>query len=145
MESVWQLIQAWGLQVLGGIIFLLVGLVVAKTLRGWIRRALERSKLDDTLVPFLSGMVYYLLVVLIVVAVLGLFGVEMTAFIAVLGGAGLAVGLALQGTLSNFASGVMLLIFRPFGVGDYVDAGGTAGTVESIGVFATTLNSPDNV
>ena len=96
MESVWQLIQAWGLQVVGGVIFLLVGLVVAKTIRSWIRRALERSKLDDTLVPFLSGMVYYLLVVLIVIAVLGLFGIEMTAFIAVLGGAGLAVGLFLR-------------------------------------------------
>jgi len=145
METLTTLISVWGLRVVGALVLLVVGLAVAKFIRGSVRKALERSKLDNTLIPFLSGIIYYLLLAFVIVAVLSLFGVETTSFIAVLGAAGFAVGLALQGTLSNFASGVMLLVFRPFGVGDFIDAGGTAGTVEAIGVFATTLKSPDNV
>ena len=82
---------------------------------------------------------------MVVVAVLSQFGIETTSFIAVLGAAGFAVGLALQGTLGNFSAGVMILIFRPFRVGDFIDAGGTAGTVQEIGIFSTVLHSPDNV
>jgi small conductance mechanosensitive channel len=139
------LVSTWGLRVLGAIVVLVVGTVVAKMIRGSVRRALRRSTLDETLVPFLSGIVYYLVLAFVFIAVLGLFGIQTTSIIAVLGAAGLAVGLALQGTLSNFAAGVMLLVFRPFRVGDYVEAGGEAGSVEAIGVFATTLNTPDNV
>ena len=139
------LISTWGLKVVGGFAVLIIGMIVAKTVRASVRKALLRSKLDDTLMPFLSGIVYYLLLAFVFVAVLSLFGVETTSFIAVLGAAGFAVGMALQGTLSNFASGVMLLFFRPFSVGDYIDAGGTSGTVVEIGIFATTLKSPDNV
>ena len=145
MEQVSAIISVWGLRVLGAIVLLIVGMMVAKAVRAMVRRALERSQLDATLIPFLSGMVYYAVVVFVGVAVLGLFGVQTTSLIAVLGAAGLAVGLAMQGTLSNFASGVMLLVFRPFRVGDFIDAAGTTGTVEAIGVFATTLKSPDNV
>jgi len=145
MDTLTTLISVWGLRVLGALVLLVVGLVVAKFIRGTVSKTLERSKLDNTLIPFLSGIIYYLMLAFVIVAVLSLFGVETTSFIAVLGAAGFAVGLALQGTLSNFASGVMLLVFRPFGVGDFIDAGGTAGTVEAIGVFATTLKSPDNV
>ena len=145
MATATDLVSAWGLSVVGAIVVLIVGVIAAKIIRGMVRKALERSKLDSTLVPFLSKMVYYFLLIFVIVAVLGLFGVETTSFIAVLGAAGFAVGLALQGTLSNFSAGVMLLIFRPFGVGDYVEAGGTAGTVKEIGVFATTLDTPDNV
>jgi small conductance mechanosensitive channel len=89
--------------------------------------------------------VYYLLLAFTIIATLGMVGVQTASIIAVLGAAGLAVGLALQGTLSNFAAGVMLLIFRPFRVGDYVEAGGTAGSVKAIGVFSTTMTTPDNV
>ncbi len=145
MATATDLVSAWGLSVVGAIVVLVVGVIAAKIIRGMVRKTLERSKLDSTLVPFLSKMVYYFLLIFVIVAVLGLFGVETTSFIAVLGAAGFAVGLALQGTLSNFSAGVMLLIFRPFGVGDYVEAGGTAGTVKEIGVFATTLDTPDNV
>lgn len=145
MATAADLVSAWGLQVVGAIVVLIIGFMVAKIIRGATRKGLERSKLDDTLVPFLSKMVYYLVLAFVLVAVLGLFGVETTSFIAVLGAAGFAVGLAMQGTLSNFSAGVMLLFFRPFGVGDYVEAGGTAGSVQEIGVFATTLNTPDNV
>ncbi len=139
------LMSAWGLQVVGAIVVLIIGFVVAKIVRGAVHKGLERSKLDNTLVPFLSKMVYYLVLIFVLVAVLSLFGIETTSFIAVLGAAGFAVGLAMQGTLSNFSAGVMLLFFRPFGVGDYIEAGGTAGSVREIGVFATTLNTPDNV
>ena len=138
-------VSTWGLQVLGGLAVLILGMIAARWIRASMRKALERTKVDPTLVPFLSGIVYYIVVAGLVVAVLGMVGVETTSFIAVLGAAGFAIGLALQGTLANFSSGVMLLFFRPFKVGDYVDAGGTAGTVLEIGIFATTLKTPDNV
>ena len=139
------LVSTWGLRVVGALVVLMVGTIVAKMIRGSVRRALRRSTMDETLVPFLSAIIYYMVLAFVLIAVLGLFGIQTTSIIAVLGAAGLAVGLALQGTLSNFAAGVMLLVFRPFRVGDYVEAGGVAGSVETIGVFATTLNTPDNV
>jgi len=144
-NTVIALVSTWGLRVVGAVIVLVIGTTIAKVIRGSVRKAMKRSSMDDTLVPFLSGIVYYLVLAFVLIAVLGLFGIQTTSIIAVLGAAGLAVGLALQGTLSNFAAGVMLLVFRPFRVGDYVEAGGVAGSVESIGVFATTLNTPDNV
>jgi small conductance mechanosensitive channel len=139
------LVSTWGLRVLGAVVLLIVGWIVSRIVRGAVRRALTRARIDAALIPFISSMVYYLLLAFVVVAVLSLFGIQTTSFIAVLGAAGFAVGLAMQGTLSNFASGVMLLIFRPFTVGDYVDSGGTAGTVQEIGIFSTVLHSPDNV
>ena len=145
MESVGVLVSVWGLRVLGAVAVLVVGWMVAGIVRGFVRRGLERTKLDATLIPFISKLVYYALLTFVALAVLRLFGIETTSFVAVLAAAGFAIGLALQGTLANFASGIMLLIFRPFGVGDYVEAGGTAGTVQEIGVFATTLCTPDNV
>jgi small conductance mechanosensitive channel len=96
-------------------------------------------------VPFIAKMVYYGIMAVVVIAALNRLGVATTSVVAIFGAAGLAVGLALQGTLSNFASGVMLLVFRPFNVGNFVDVGGTAGTVVEIGISATTLNTPDNI
>jgi small conductance mechanosensitive channel len=145
MDMVTQLVSQWGLRVVGAIAILVIGWTVAKMIRGSVRKGLERAKVDATLVPFISKLVYYLVLAFVLIAVLKGFGFETTSLIAVLGAAGLAVGLALQGTLSNFAAGVMILFFRPFRVGDFVDAGGTAGTVQEIGVFATTLHTPDNV
>lgn len=139
------LITSWGLKVVGAIVLLIVGLLAARGIRGGLRRTLRRRQVDETLVPFLSGLVYYLILAFVIVSVLGLFGVQTGSIIAVLGAAAFAVGLALQGTLSNFAAGVMLLVFRPFKVGDYVDVSGTAGSVEAVGIFTTTLNTPDNV
>jgi small conductance mechanosensitive channel len=106
---------------------------------------LEKANADTTLVPFFASLAYYLVLAVVVIAVLNLFGVQTTSLIAVLGAAGLAVGLALQGTLSNFAAGVMLLVFRPFRPGDYVDIAGTAGSVAEISLFTVSLNTPDNV
>lgn len=144
-QLVVDLLSTWGLKLLGAIVLLVLGRMAAGWARRAVRRGMERASLEPTLIPFISGMVYYLLLAVIIVAVLGIVGIQTASLLAVFGAAGLAVGLALQGTLSNFASGVMLLIFRPFHVGDYIEAGGTAGSVESIGMFSTSLNTPDNV
>jgi len=145
VQTIVTLVSTWGLQVIGAIAVLIVGRIVAGSLRRVTRRALERAELDAVLVPFFASAVYYLTLIAVVIAVLSLFGIETTSLIAVLGAAGLAVGLALQGTLSNFAAGVMLLIFRPFKVGDYVEVTGTAGSVQEVGIFSSVLHSPDNV
>ena len=145
MTTLTELATTWGLKILGAIAVLIIGRMVAGWVRRIVRNGLQRAEVDSTLVLFVSKLLYYLVLAFVVIAVLGVFGVQTASLVAVLGAAGLAVGLALQGTLSNFAAGVMLLFFRPFRVGDYVDTGGTAGSVEEIGVFATTLKSPDNV
>ncbi|HKK50981.1 MAG TPA: mechanosensitive ion channel domain-containing protein, partial [Myxococcota bacterium] len=140
-----EMVSTWGISVVGAIVLLIVGRIAA----GWIRRsvtkALTRANVDSSLVPFFSSMIYYVVIGVVLIAVLNLFGIETTSLIAVLGAAGLAVGLALQGTLSNFAAGVMLLIFRPIRVGDYVEVAGQGGTVAEISIFSTLLNTPDNV
>lgn len=135
----------WILNVLGALIVLWVGNRIARWARGVVHRALERAKVDDTLVPFISSCVYYLIVAFVVVAALGMIGIQTASIIAVLAAAGLAVGLALQGTLANFAAGVMLLVFRPFRKGDLIEAAGVTAVVEAISIFTTTLSSLDNV
>lgn len=144
-DVVVNLISAWGLKVLGALVLLFVGRIAAGWVRRIVRRGLTAANVDATLVPFISGVTYYIILISVFMAVLGLVGIQTTSLLAVMGAAGLAVGLALQGTLSNVASGVMLLVFRPFQVGDYIEAGGSAGSVEAIGLFTTTLNTPDNV
>jgi small conductance mechanosensitive channel len=136
----------WGLKVLGAIVVVILGRMVAGSLRKATSRLMDRTQTDPTLSKFLSSLAYYLILVVAVVAALGMVGIQMASVLTILATAGLAVGLALQGTLSNVAAGVMLLIFRPFKVGDFIEAGGGAkGTVDSIGLFATSLNTPDNV
>lgn len=144
-DAIVTILSTWGLSVLGAVCVLVVGRIVAGWARSATRKGLERAKLDPTLIPFLASLVYYAIVAMVVIAVLNLFGVETTSLIAVVGAAGLAIGLAMQGTLSNIAAGVMLLAFRPFQVGDFVEIGGTAGSVFEIGLFSTTLNTGDNV
>lgn len=145
IQSLVPMITTWGLKVILALVLLLAGRIVAGWVRGLLRKGLERGAVDRTLVPFLASLGYYTVMAVVVVAVLGIVGVETASLIAVLGAAGLAIGLALQGTLSNLAAGVMLLAFRPFGVGDYVEAGGVAGSVQAIGLFTTIMNTPDNV
>lgn len=139
------LVSTWGLKLIAALVLLMVGRLAAGWTRRIVQRALASAKVDTTLVPFIGGVTYYIILIAVAVAVLGMVGIQTASLLAVLGAAGLAVGLALQGTLSNVASGVMLLVFRPFQVGDYIEAGGTAGSVQSIGLFTTTLNTPDNV
>ncbi len=145
LQTVTDLTAAWGLKALGALVVLFVGRSAARWARRITRTALQRGNTDPTLVPFISSLVYYLLLVFVAVAVLGMVGIQTASIIAVLGAAGLAVGFALQGTLSNLAAGVMLLIFRPFKNGDFIKAAGTSGTVEAIGIFTTLLKTPDNV
>jgi small conductance mechanosensitive channel len=145
IENTLTLVSAWGLQVVGAIAVLIVGRWIAGLLRRAATRGLERARIDPTLVPFLAGIAYYLALAVVLIAVLGLFGLETTSLVAVVGAAGLAVGLAMQGTLANFSSGVMLLVFRPFGKGDFVEVAGVKGSVQQVGIFTTTLSTPDNV
>ena len=145
MSLVTDLVTHWGLKVVGAIVVLVVGRMVAGVLRKTVRKAMTKRQVDATLVPFLSSLVYYMALAFVVIAVLSLFGIQTTSLVAVLGAAGLAVGLALQGTLSHFAAGVMLLVFRPFRVGDLVEVGGTVGKVEEISIFTTILRTTDNV
>jgi small conductance mechanosensitive channel len=105
---------------------------------------MNKKKIDLTIVSFVANMTYVALLVFVVLAALGQLGIQTTSFIAVVGAAGLAIGLALQGSLSNFAAGFLMIIFRPFKVGDYIEGAGVAGTVESIQIFTTQLKSPDN-
>lgn len=135
----------FGLKALGAVTVLVLGIWIARRLRKMLRAYLGATRIDPTLVPFISSLVYWGMVAFVIIAVLGVFGVPTAQFVAVLGAAGLAIGLALQGTLSNFAAGVMLLIFRPFSVGHWVEIGGSSGTVQEIGVFSTILHTGDNI
>jgi len=139
------IVSEWGISVIGAIALLIIGRMVAGIVRSNVSKALTRAGTDSSLVPFFSSMTYYVVIAVVVIAVLGLFGIETTSLIAVLGAAGLAVGLALQGTLSNFAAGVMLLMFRPIRVGDFVEVAGQAGSVREISIFNTLMDTGDNV
>ena len=134
---------AWSL--LGAIVVLIVGLWLIKKITKSIRKTMEKRGVDPSLVPFLTSLLNFGLKALLVITVVGMIGIQMTSFVAVLGAAGLAVGLALQGSLSNFAGGVMILIFKPFKVGDFIEGGGHSGSVRAIQVFQTILKTPDNV
>jgi small conductance mechanosensitive channel len=132
-----------GLSVIAGIAILVAGWLLATWAKRWMAVALEHVPLDLTLKPLLASLVRYVILIITIVLVLGQFGVQTTSLIAVIGAAGLAIGLALQGTLSNVAAGVMLLVLRPFRVGQYIQAGGVAGTVREIGLFTTLLITRD--
>lgn len=137
-----ELAITWGVRVLAAIAILIIGWAVGN----WINRRFERlHRFDNTLKNFLGGMFKYTIIAVSVITVIGLFGIPMASLLAVMGAAGLAIGLALQGTLSNVASGVMLLILRPFNVGDYIEFGTQGGTVKSLSLFGTELAKADNV
>lgn len=137
-------VTTYGLQALGAVVILLGGKVGSSLGARIVVGLLQRAKADATVTSFVSSLVRYGILVFAVIAALAKFGVQTASFVAVLGAAGLAVGLALQGSLSNFAAGVLILLFRPFNVGDFVTIGGASGTVVLIGIFTTTLHSPDN-
>ena len=140
------LIIDYALDMVGAVLLLIAGWMVA----GWVQKHTARmlgavERVDATLLSFVTQLVRYSILILVMVAVLAQFGVQTTSIIAVLGAAGLAVGLALQGTLANIAAGVLLLFLRPFKIGEYIDAGGVAGTVREIGLFATEFESYDGI
>lgn len=134
----------WGINIALALVIFIVGKLVANMLVGLLGKALGRSNMDNILVEFIQAIARALLLIIVIIAALNQLGVDTTSFIAILGAAGLAIGLALQGSLQNFAAGFMLLMNRPFAAGHYVEAGGTAGVVESIGIFTTVMTSPDN-
>lgn len=145
-ESLTPYFVGYGLEVIGAIAILIVGLIAAKWLAKRVERYMDRSeRFDKTVTPLFAKAVRILVIVVTILAVLNQFGVETASLIAVLGTIGLAIGLALQGTLSNIASGIMLLVLRPFNVGDTVDIGSTSGVVDEIGLFVTEMHTFDNV
>jgi small conductance mechanosensitive channel len=148
MEGILIKMQEWialyGLKVVAAIAILVFGRIAAGIVRGVVRRLLRKSKVDETLVSFITSLTYVAVMAFVVIAAISRLGVQTASFIAVLGAAGLAVGLALQGSLANFAAGVLMIIFKPFKVGDFISAGGVSGGVEAIGIFTTILKSPDN-
>jgi len=135
----------YGLKMIGAILILIIGRIVAGILRRVARKLLRRTNTDESIVSFVGSLVYALVIVFVIIAVLGKFGVETASLVAVLGAATFAIGFALQGSLSNFAAGVMILVFRPYKIDDYIDAGGVAGSVKEIKLFTSVLATPDNV
>ncbi len=134
----------YGLKLLGAIIVLIIGLWIVKILVRSSQQLMNKSKIDASLSSFLKSMIAILLKILLIISVMSMMGIQMTSFIALLGAAGLAVGMALSGTLQNFAGGVMILIFKPFKVGDFINAQGHSGSVKEIQIFVTILTTPDN-
>jgi small conductance mechanosensitive channel len=134
----------YGVKVLGALAVLIIGFWVAKQIRKGIVKLLESSKVDPTLITFVASLTSVIMQVFVVVAALEKLNIKTTSFVAVLGAAGLAIGLALQGSLANFAAGVLLIIFKPFRVGEVIDAGGVLGTVREISIFTTVIDTLDN-
>ncbi|MCF8358799.1 MAG: mechanosensitive ion channel [Prolixibacteraceae bacterium] len=134
----------YGLKLIGAIVVLVIGLWIIKVLVRLITKGVDKRVNDPSLSSFIKSFISILLKILLVISVMSMLGIQMTSFIAILGAAGFAVGMALSGTLQNFAGGVMVLVFKPFKVGDYIQALGHAGSVKEIQIFNTILNTPDN-
>lgn len=145
LNRIYSLLAEYGFRVLGAVLIFAVGRWMAKLVSGLAAKGMKTAKVDATLIPFLENLAFSAMLIFVVIAALAALGVQTASVIAVLGAAGLAVGLALQGALANFASGVLLLVFKPFRVGDFVEVGGAKGTVHAIHVFNTVLDAPDNV
>lgn len=144
LESHSELFIQYGVNILAAIVILFIGNIIVKTISNSVAKLLEKKQMDQAVVHFISSLVRYVLFVIVLIAALGKVGVQTASVVAVIGAAGLAVGLALQGSLANFAAGVLIVAFRPFKAGDYVEIGGVAGSVESIQIFQTVLTTPDN-
>ncbi|MBF0388239.1 MAG: mechanosensitive ion channel [Candidatus Omnitrophica bacterium] len=138
-----QYILPWGLKIFAALAIFIIGKWVARLISVLAGRAMATAKMSPSLVTFGTHVIYYALWIMVAIAALNKLGVETTSFVALVGAAGLAVGLALQGALSNFAAGVMVLIFQPFGIGDEIEAGGTVGVVKEIQMFNTVFHTAD--
>jgi len=148
MEDIIKQIQSvvanYGLQVLGAIATLIIGIWIAKIISKFVGKALKKKEVDETLAKFLVSLAKIGLITFVIISAASQVGIQTASFVAVIGAAGLAIGFALQGSLSNLAAGVMLIIFKPVKVGDYIEGGGSTGVVESVGIFVTTLVTVDN-
>lgn len=134
----------YGLKIIGAILIFFIGKLVASSLRNLTDKAMTHQKVDATLTDFVTSVIYYGLMAVVLLAAISNIGIQTTSFMAILGAAGLAIGLALKDTLSNIGSAVVILVFRPFKVGDYINAGGAEGTVDRISLFTTTISPVDN-
>ena len=134
----------WGIKLVLALAIFYVGRMVVAGVVGFVRKVLKSRGMDDILVGFLVAILRWVLLLFVVIAALSQLGINTNSLVALLGAAGLAIGLSLQGSLSNFAAGVMLIIFRPFTKGDFIEAGGATGIIETIGIFTTTMTTPDN-
>jgi small conductance mechanosensitive channel len=144
LERAETILLFYGPSVVAAIVIFIVGRWIAKIITKVVARVATKADVDPILVKFSASLTYAVMLTLVTISALGKLGLNTTSFVAVIGAAGLAIGLAFQGTLGNLASGVMLIFFRPFKAGDFVEAGGSAGTVEEVQVFATVLKTPDN-
>lgn len=143
-EMVSTYVIPWGINIVLAVVVFLIGRIVVKLVTGLVRKLLVHASMDTILVDFVCSIIKNALLLFVIIAALDQLGVNTTSMIALLGAAGLAVGLALQSSLQNFASGVMLIIFRPFTAGDFIEAGGVSGTVEKISIFSTKMKTGDN-
>lgn len=143
-EALMELLTAWGIKIVLALLIFVVGKWVSKKVTAVIRKLMERAELDVTLVNFLCNIVYAILLAAVVLAALDTLGIPVTSLLAILGAAGLAIGLALKDSLGNFAAGVMLILFRPFKQGDFVEVAGIAGSVNEVKIFSTILTTGDN-
>ncbi len=134
----------YGIKILSAIVVFLIGKWIAVMVRNFIRKLMTRREADPALISFATTMIYAALMAFVIIATLARLDIQTTSLIAILGAAGLAIGLALQGALSNFAAGVLIIIFRPYGIGDFIEGGGESGAVEEVQIFNTILNTPDN-
>ncbi|MUI55502.1 small-conductance mechanosensitive channel MscS [Aliivibrio fischeri] len=139
-----ELFITYGVNIISALAILFIGNIIVKKVANSVSNVLKKKKMDKAVVDFVHTLVRYLLFIIVLIAALGKVGVQTASVVAVIGAAGLAVGLALQGSLSNFAAGVLIVAFRPFKSGDYVEIGGVAGSVDSIQIFQTILTTPDN-
>ena len=138
------LLIPWAIRIGVALAIFIVGRWIARWLTNMVRKLMTKSNLDDMLINFLGNIVYTVLLLAVAMAALDHLGVQTTSLLAVFGAAGLAIGLALKDSLANFSSGVMIILFRPFKVGDFIEAGGTMGVVEEVRMFATILKTGDN-
>ncbi len=144
VKSLKALFMTYGINILIGILIFLLGLYVARYIRGLSKKIMTKSNVDPSAIGFISQILYFLIIIIVAIAALGRIGVPTNSFVAAIGALGLAIGLALQNNLSNFASGILILIFKPFKVGDFIEAAGTAGSVSEIQIMNTILYSVDN-
>jgi len=144
IEKIYDIVMNYGPRLIGALVVLIVGLFLIKIINGTIKKRFDKRDMEPSLNSFLQTMISMLLKILLFIVVAGMFGVQMASFIAIIGALAFAVGMALSGTLQNFAGGVMLLLFEPFKTGDYIEAQGYAGTVNEIQLFNTILKTPDN-
>ena len=138
-------ITTYGLKIIGAIIILILGRIAAGIGSGIVKRALERSRTDTAIISFVGSLTYILILTFAILAALAKFGIQTASFVPILGAAGFAIGFALQGSLANFAAGVLILVLRPYRVGDVIQAAGELGKVKDIQLFTTVLATPDNI